>query len=70
MRPRVLLADDHAIIAEGLARLIDDVADLVGQVNDGVRLVEDTPPPATRHRRGRHHDARHEWYRCHAAAEG
>src|SRR5262245_62770595 len=41
MRPRVLLADDHAVIAEGLARLIGNVADLVGQVNDGVRLVED-----------------------------
>ena len=41
MRPKVLLADDHAIIAEGLARLIADVADLVGQVNDGLRLVED-----------------------------
>jgi len=42
MRPKVLLADDHAVIAEGLARLISDVADLVGQVNDGVRLVEET----------------------------
>jgi len=41
MRPRVLLADDHAIIAEGLARLVADVADLVGQVNDGARLVEE-----------------------------
>jgi len=41
MRPKVLLADDHAIIAEGLARLIGDVADLVGQVNDGLRLVEE-----------------------------
>jgi DNA-binding NarL/FixJ family response regulator len=41
MRPKVLLADDHAIVAEGLARLIADVAELVGQVNDGVRLVED-----------------------------
>ncbi len=41
MRPRVLLADDHAIIAEGLARLIGDVADLVGQVNDGLRLLEE-----------------------------
>src|SRR5262245_20459823 len=41
MRPKVLLADDHAIIAEGLARLIADVADLVGPVNDGVRLVEE-----------------------------
>jgi DNA-binding NarL/FixJ family response regulator len=42
MRPKVLLADDHAIIAEALARLINDVADLVGQVNDGVRLLEET----------------------------
>ena len=41
MRPQVLLADDHAIIAEGLARLIGDVADLVGQVNEGQRLVEE-----------------------------
>src|SRR5262245_37044118 len=39
MRPKVLLADDHAIVAEGLARLITDVADLVGQVNDGLQLV-------------------------------
>jgi DNA-binding NarL/FixJ family response regulator len=39
MRPRVLLADDHAMIAEGLGRLIADVADLVGQVNDGLQLV-------------------------------
>jgi DNA-binding NarL/FixJ family response regulator len=37
----VLLADDHAIIAEGLARLIGDVAELVGQVHDGLRLVEE-----------------------------
>ena len=41
MRPKVLLADDHALIAEGLGRLIGDVADLVGQVNDGLRLVEE-----------------------------
>jgi DNA-binding NarL/FixJ family response regulator len=41
MRPKVLLADDHAIVAEGLARLINDVADLVGQVNDGLGLVEE-----------------------------
>jgi len=41
MRPRILLADDHAIVAEGLARLIADVADLVGQVNDGRSLVDE-----------------------------
>lgn len=39
MRPRVLLADDHAMVADGLARLIADVGDLVGQVNDGLRMV-------------------------------
>jgi DNA-binding NarL/FixJ family response regulator len=39
MRPKVLLADDHAMIAEGLGRLIADVADLVGQANDGLQLV-------------------------------
>jgi two-component system, NarL family, response regulator NreC len=41
MRPTVLLADDHAMVADGIARLIADVADLVGQVNDGIRLVEE-----------------------------
>lgn len=40
-RPRVLLADDHAIVAEGIGRLISDVADLIGQVNDGQSLVEE-----------------------------
>ena len=40
MRPRVLLADDHAMVAKALARLIDEVADLVAQVSDGQRLVE------------------------------
>jgi D-alanyl-D-alanine dipeptidase len=41
MRPKVLLADDHAIIAEGLARSSAMSRILVGQVNDGVRLVEE-----------------------------
>lgn len=42
MRPKVLLADDHAMVADGLGRLIGDVADLVGQVNDGVQLIAET----------------------------
>lgn len=41
MRARVLLADDHVMVADGLARLISDVADLVGKVTDGSRLVEE-----------------------------
>jgi DNA-binding NarL/FixJ family response regulator len=38
-RPRVLLADDHRIVAEGLKRLLADDFDLVGLVEDGVELV-------------------------------
>lgn len=37
---RVILADDHAMVAEGLGRLISEVADLIGQVADGRQLVE------------------------------
>ena len=40
MRPRVMLADDHVMVAEALGRLIDEVADLVGRVADGQQLVE------------------------------
>jgi DNA-binding NarL/FixJ family response regulator len=36
----VILADDHAMVAEGLGRLISEVADLVGQVADGRQLVD------------------------------
>ncbi len=38
--PRVLLADDHAIFAEGLISLLKDRFDVVGAVGDGRRLVE------------------------------
>ena len=41
MRPTVLLADDHAMVADGLGRLVGDVGVLVGQVNDGVRLCDE-----------------------------
>ena len=40
MRSRVILADDHAMVAEGLGRLISEVADLVGRVADGRQLVD------------------------------
>ena len=36
----MILADDHAMVAEGLGRLISEVADLVGQVTDGRQLVD------------------------------
>ena len=37
--PRVLLADDHAIVAEGLRLLLKECCDLVGSVADGPSLV-------------------------------
>jgi DNA-binding NarL/FixJ family response regulator len=38
-RPRVLLADDHRVVAEGLKRLLADDFELVGLVEDGRALV-------------------------------
>jgi DNA-binding NarL/FixJ family response regulator len=38
-RPRVLLADDHRLVGEGLKRLLDDHFELVGIVEDGRALV-------------------------------
>lgn len=40
MRPRVILADDHVMVAEGLGRLVGEVAELVAQVKNGEQLVE------------------------------
>ena len=40
-RPRVLLADDHRLVAEGLRSLLSDEFDLVGVVEDGRALVEE-----------------------------
>ena len=39
-RPRILLADDHALVFEGLAKLMDDQYELVGKVQDGRTLVQ------------------------------
>src|SRR5260370_12874828 len=39
-RIRVLLADDHTVIAEGLQALLKDTFDLVGIVHDGRALLE------------------------------
>lgn len=38
-RPRVLLADDHRMVLEGLKRLLADEFDLVGAVEDGQALL-------------------------------
>ena len=38
-RPRVLIADDHRMVAEGLKRLLDPEFELVGVVEDGMALI-------------------------------
>ena len=38
--PRILLADDHVMVAEGLNRLLGEHCDMVGTVQDGATLVE------------------------------
>lgn len=38
-RPRILLADDHPILLEGLKRLLADEFDIVGVVGDGHALL-------------------------------
>jgi DNA-binding NarL/FixJ family response regulator len=40
MRPRVVLADDHVMVAEGLGHVIGRVADLVACVTNGLQLVD------------------------------
>ena len=40
-RATVLIADDHAIVIEGLVSLLKDRFDVVGTVGDGSRLLEE-----------------------------
>src|SRR3954470_11113706 len=39
-RPRVLVADDHAIMVQGLGRLLEGEAEIVSTAGDGQQLVE------------------------------
>ena len=39
-KPRVLLADDHALIIEGFKRILEDRYDLIGTAVDGRALIE------------------------------
>ena len=39
-KPRVMLADDHALIIEGFRRILEDHYELVGTATDGRTLVE------------------------------
>lgn len=40
-RPRVLLADDHVMVAQGLGRLLENEVEIVATVSDGGALVEE-----------------------------
>lgn len=40
MRTKVLVADDHTMVADGLGRIVADVAELLGPVHDGSQLVD------------------------------
>ena len=39
-KPRILLADDHALVLEGFRRILNDHYDLVGTAEDGRALLE------------------------------
>ena len=43
LRPRVLLADDHAIVAEGIRALLVDSCEVIGIVSDGRELLTEAP---------------------------
>jgi DNA-binding NarL/FixJ family response regulator len=40
MRPSIILADDHAMVAEGLARIVLDIGDVVSTACDGIDLLD------------------------------
>ena len=39
-RPRVLLADDHTLVLEGLRKIVEEQCDIVGMVEDGRTLID------------------------------
>lgn len=43
LRPRVLVADDHAIVAEGIRALLVDSCEVIGIVSDGRELLTEAP---------------------------
>lgn len=42
-RPRVLVADDHGIVAEGIRALLEPTCDVIGIVSDGRELLTEAP---------------------------
>ena len=43
VRPRVLVADDHGIVAEGIRALLEQTCDVIGIVSDGRELIAEAP---------------------------
>jgi DNA-binding NarL/FixJ family response regulator len=43
IRPRVLIADDHSVVAEGLRSLLQKNCDVIGVVSNGRELLEKAP---------------------------
>lgn len=43
LRPRVLIADDHGIVAEGIRALLEQSCDVIGIVSDGRELIAEAP---------------------------
>ena len=39
-RPKILLADDHPMVLEGVARILEEHFDIVGKVEDGRALID------------------------------
>ena len=46
-RARILIGDDHSIVAEGLRSLLEKKYDVIGMVRDGRELLAEAPkhPP-------------------------
>ncbi|HSF08569.1 MAG TPA: response regulator transcription factor [Nitrospirales bacterium] len=41
--PRIVLADDHPMVLEGVAKLVEEFAEVVGKVEDGRALLDIVP---------------------------
>lgn len=50
-KPRVLLADDHQVVLEGLKSLLKDEVEIVGSVQDGRALVNQAAAAARMEKR-------------------
>ena len=61
-RIRVLLADDHKIVLDGLRSLLEPEFDLVGTVEDGRALVSAVETVAPRRDCGGYFDALTQWH--------